>query len=59
MKQQTKINKDAKSFQLKTMDWLLIGLIVLNIGLIVAFINVDKVLIFLLDTLGVPEWYIR
>jgi len=52
-----KIKVGERLSRLEISDWLLIGLIVGNVLIIYAFIHVDKVMIFLLNTLGVNRWY--
>lgn len=57
MKQPKKTKPDESVFQEKTIDWIIVLLIVGNILLILVFLNLDKVLPILLNILGVPKWF--
>lgn len=56
MKQLKKTKPDESAYQEKTIDWIIVLLIVGNILLILVFLNLDKVLPILLNILGVPKW---
>jgi len=59
MTQQKKTKPDESVYQEKTIDWIIVLLIVGNILLIWVFLNLDKVLPILLNILGVPKWFME